>query len=595
MRATIGMDLEGAWAAEEVASTATRWCSAGSGSGSTPRTGERFRITHPYGIDDIVADDRGRQHDRGHRRGAGRVRPGAEQPDRPVPEVGPGRGARPPRPVTSATRASTTRWSAARTTPTSSGSSSSTRPPARCSAQVGFTDLFSVQGRYATNSGVDLDQATYTLGRGRHRRRRGLRDQRARARPSRSSATPTLGYRTTRLRGSDGRYYGRFPVTGPVPAGTQVEVVNSGDQPGGAQDARRWSTSSGSTSVNYDADAQTLHRAGAPPATGRQPGADRDRVRPARRPPFTGVVAPPPTITVTSAARRLHDRAADRLRAGRSCPAAPVAAATADTPADRRADREAGRHRLDRRDRHVRVDADRRPAGDPDRRRPPPPPTFVPTAPGTYMFSLAVRGPGGTGRPGHRDRERERPRPAPRADAGADQTVVRGRTVTLDGSRVDRCRVVLVAAGLRPGGDADRRHDGEADVHLPGAGPAGRARPEPDVRLRQRPGGAGADRRATRPASRPTRSSSGRRRRRCTGLAVRYRTGNNEWRISGTSNLLAGQRVTAVLGSTLTGRVIGTPAAVDAAGAFSIRLNRPGPGRPDRHAPRSAWCSADRR
>ena len=63
-----------------------------------------------------------------------------------------------------------------------------------------------------------------------------------------------------------------------------------------------------------------------------------------------------------------------------------------------------------------------------------------------------------------------------------------------------------------------------------------------------------------------------------TGLTVRYRTGNNEWRISGSSTLIAGQRVTAVLGSTLTGRVIGTPVAVDATGAFSIRVTGPVPG-----------------
>jgi hypothetical protein len=63
-----------------------------------------------------------------------------------------------------------------------------------------------------------------------------------------------------------------------------------------------------------------------------------------------------------------------------------------------------------------------------------------------------------------------------------------------------------------------------------------------------------------------------------TGITARYRTGNNEWRISGTSNLTAGQRVAVVLGSTLTGRVIGTPATVDAAGAFSFRVTGPAPG-----------------
>ena len=39
-----------------------------------------------------------------------------------------------------------------------------------------------------------------------------------------------------------------------------------------------------------------------------------------------------------------------------------------------------------------------------------------------------------------------------------------------------------------------------------------------------------------------------------------------------------GQRVAVVLGSTLTGRVIGTPATVDAAGAFSLRVTGPAPG-----------------
>jgi hypothetical protein len=53
------------------------------------------------------------------------------------------------------------------------------------------------------------------------------------------------------------------------------------------------------------------------------------------------------------------------------------------------------------------------------------------------------------------------------------------------------------------------------------------------------------------------------------GVTARYRT-RGEYRISGTTNLLAGQRVTAVLGSTLSGRVIGT-ATVDALGAFTIR------------------------
>jgi hypothetical protein len=51
--------------------------------------------------------------------------------------------------------------------------------------------------------------------------------------------------------------------------------------------------------------------------------------------------------------------------------------------------------------------------------------------------------------------------------------------------------------------------------------------------------------------------------------AAEYRAGS-EWRVSGTSNVLAGQRVAVVLGSALTGRVLGF-ANVDALGAWSFR------------------------
>ena len=44
------------------------------------------------------------------------------------------------------------------------------------------------------------------------------------------------------------------------------------------------------------------------------------------------------------------------------------------------------------------------------------------------------------------------------------------------------------------------------------------------------------------------------------GITVRYRTGKTEWRVDGTSSMPTGQRVAVVLGSTLTGPVIGTTA-----------------------------------
>ncbi len=51
---------------------------------------------------------------------------------------------------------------------------------------------------------------------------------------------------------------------------------------------------------------------------------------------------------------------------------------------------------------------------------------------------------------------------------------------------------------------------------------------------------------------------------------ARYRTSTGTWRVTGSTSLIAGQRVTIVLGANAQGKTIGS-ATVDAAGAFSIR------------------------
>jgi hypothetical protein len=172
---------------------------------------------------------------------------------------------------------------------------------------------------------------------------------------------------------------------------------------------------------------------------------------------------------------------------------------------------------------------------------------------------------------------------APVAGASADtpavlgQTVQRGRAVALDGSR-----------STTAGSYSWRQISGPA-VTLSGAGTAKPtftyplqllpASPGPNptyiftndpvvLELTVRnPAGISTDQVAIRP------QADG-----FNGLTVRYRTSNNEWRIAGRTNLIAGQRVSAVLGSTLTGRVIGTPATTDATGAFAIRATGPAPG-----------------
>jgi hypothetical protein len=67
------------------------------------------------------------------------------------------------------------------------------------------------------------------------------------------------------------------------------------------------------------------------------------------------------------------------------------------------------------------------------------------------------------------------------------------------------------------------------------------------------------------------------------GVTAGFRTVSREWRVTGTSTIHAGQRVTVVLGPLATGRTIGT-AAVDNVGAFSIRAGA----LPDPTAPATA-------
>ncbi|MFI5492373.1 PKD domain-containing protein [Actinoplanes sp. NPDC051859] len=569
VRATIGMDLEGAWAAEEVREGDQMVFGRVRIRFDAPE-GERYRITHPYGIDDIVAGDKGVNMTEDIGTGAGafgqaltsRIGPflkwdPAVAPAAPAGYIGdPGTDHRV---VGSPYNTNFVRIE--RLNPTTGA----------VQAQVGFTDLFSVQGKYATNSGVDLDQATYTVGPDG----RGVIEVFATSEPGQIIevvGNDTLGYRGARLRGANGRYYGRFPVTRAPAAGTQVEVVNSSDQP--AMHKKRTVVDVVRIdSVAYNADAQTLSvtasssdKAGNPALTVTGFGA--------LGAPFTGVVAPPATITVTSAAGGTST--APLIGSGQVfAPAAPVAAAVADTPAI------IGQTvKLDGRTTTGEVDtyAWTQVSGPAVTLTNPSSAlaTFVPTAQGVYRFTLAVRGPGGTAVP-VTVTVNVTASTGPRADAGPDQTAVRGRTVVLDGSRSTvsesySWRQVSGPAVTLTGATTARPtflYTAQAMPATPGPNAAFVFDNSPvvlELTVRN-PAGISIDQVVVRPMA----ETLG-------GSAVRYRTGNNEWRISGTTSLTVGQRVTVVLGSTLTGRVIGTPATVDAAGAWSLRVTGPVPG-----------------
>ncbi|MEU4157684.1 hypothetical protein [Actinoplanes sp. NPDC026670] len=567
----IGLDLEGAWAAEEVRDgdqmvfgrVRIRFDAV---------EGTRYRITHPYGVDDLTATDRGvnMTEDIGTTPGAfgqaigSRIGPFLKWDPSVAPAAPAGYTGDPGVDHKVVGSPYATNFVRVEQLDPASGA---------VIADLGFTDVFSVQGRYATNSGVDIDQATYTVGSDGT----GVVEVYASSEPGQSievTGNSQLGFRTTKLRGSNGHYYGRFPVTGSVPAaGATIEVVNSGDRPV-AKKTRKLVDVVRVTDARYDADAGTLTVAATssdtdstPPqlsVTGYGPIAG----------PFTGVVAPPATVTVTSSSG--GSTTVPLTGSGRAfTPDLPVASAVATTGAV------AGQKvTLDGSGSTGAIDTySWTQTGGPAvilTGAATPIATFVPVQAGTYTFRLAVSGPGGAASPLTVPVTVTGTAPAA-ANAGPDQTVVRGRTVTLDGSastgvetfewtQVSGPTVALTGArSSKP----TFTYPNQAMPAAPGPNAAFVYDNEPVVlQLTTRnPSGSSTSRVTVRPQAETF-----------NGLTVRYRTGNNEWRISGASNLLAGQRVTAVLGSTLTGRVIGTPATVDAAGTFSIRVTGPTPG-----------------
>lgn len=571
VQATVGLDVEGAWANEEVVDGDQMVFGRVRIRFAAP-AGQRFRITHPYGIDDLTATDRGisMTEDIGTTPGAfgqvlnGRVGPflkwdPAVAPAAPAGYVGnPG--------VDHKVVGSPYNTNFVRIEQLNPATGA-------VIGQVGFTDLFSVQGRYATNAGVDIDQATYTVG----SNGTGVVEVYASSEPGQSIqvlGNAALGFRTTRLRGQGGHYYGRFPVTGSVPDGATVEVVNAGDNPV-AHKTRALIDVVHVGRAEYDADARTLTvTAGSSDEDGTPGMLSVTGFGPLTGQPFTNVSVPPTAITVTSssggAATASVAGTGDVLR-----PCAPVAAATVDNPVI------LGQAvRLDGSGSTGEIDtyAWTQTAG---------PPvtltgagaataTFVPAEAGAYVFTLTVTGPGGTGAPTSVTLNAINA-VAPTADAGVDQTVVRGRVVALDGSRSRTAetfswRQVSGPAVTLTGATSARptfTYPMQAMPAVPGPNAAYVADNAPvvlELTVRN-PAGVATSQVTVRPQ--PEQLS---------GIAARYRTGNNEWRVTGTTDLPAGQRITVVLGSTLTGRVIGTPATVDATGAFSVRVTGPAPG-----------------
>ncbi|MFG1608409.1 hypothetical protein [Actinoplanes sp. NPDC049265] len=572
VRATVGLDLEGAWANGEVIDGDQMVFGRIRIRFAAPE-GQRFRITHPYGIDDIVATDKGvnMTEDIGTTPLAfgqalnSRVGPFLKWDPAVLPAAPAGYTGDPGVDHKVVGSPYNTNFVRIEQLDPATGA---------VTAQVGFNDLFSVQGRFATNAGVDIDQATYTT----NADGTGFVEVYATSEPGQAievASNPALGFRGTRLRGQNGKYYGRFPVTTEVPDGATIEVVNNSDRPVARKTAKLVDVVR-ITGVQYNANNGRLQVSATSSDDDASPGVlTVDGFGPITGQPFTGVQAPPPSITVRSSGG--GSATAALTGTGRLfLPDRPVAAATVANPVvvgqTVQLDGSGSTGQIDSYA-WTQVSGPAVTLAGADQ----PVATFVPTAVGDYAFTLTVTGPGGVSQPVTLT-EQVIDVQAPTADAGVDQTVVRGRAVALDGSRsravetyswrqVSGPAVTLTGAtGAKP----TFTYPAQTLPATPGPNPAFVFDNAPivlELTVRN-PGGIATDQVIVRPAADNF----------IGGITARYRTGNNEWRVSGTNSLLAGQRVQVVLGSTLTGRTIGAAASVDTTGAWAVRVTGPAPG-----------------
>ncbi|HYN94408.1 MAG TPA: hypothetical protein VES42_11220 [Pilimelia sp.] len=568
--ATIGLDLEGAWAQEEVIEGDQMVFGRVRIRFDAP-TGQKYRITHPYGIDELVSDDGevNSTEDIGTTPGAfggalnSRIGPFLKWDPAVAPAAPAGYVGNPAvdhRVVGSPYGTNFVKID--RIDPATGA----------VLAEVGRTDLFSIQGRYATNAGVNLDQATYTVGADG----KGVVEVYASSEPGQSievTGNAALGYRTTRLRGQDGRYYGRLPVTGSVAVGAAVEIVNVSDNPV-TRKTRALVDVVNVTRASYDAGQHTLTVVADSSDRDATPGAlSVTGFGPLTATPFANVLAPPATITVTSS--RGGSTTVPVIGAGAAMqPGAPVAAAV--TPVNAvvgqtvTLDGSASLGAIDSYAWRQTSGPAATLSGANTARA-----TFVAPAVGTLTFQLVVTGPGGASDPMTVTAVIKALSGPMVAKAGPDQTVVRGRTVTLDGSGTEGANSLSWRQVAGPTVTLTGATTARPTFTLPLIALPAAPGPNPTYVVNNAPltfelaaagpGGSGTDQVVVTPQ--PETLSN---------VAAQYRT-RGEWRISGVSNVLAGQRVTVVLGPDLRAQVIGS-GTIDATGAFDVRTTTPNPG-----------------
>ena len=438
---------------------------------------------------------------------------------------------------------------------------------------IGETRQFSLQGRLATNSGLDVQSATYsTDGAGN-----GFLDVLASSESGQVIQVPansSLGTPTITLRGDGGRYFARIAMPNPPPAdGATITVRNVSDNPASTKTIKVVDQVTIERAV-YDADARTLtveatsSDAGAPALSVGQFGAMTSGVA-----TYSNVQVPPAVVTVTSAAGGSAQRSVT-ITGGAFSAEAPMAAFTGPSNAQvgQRVTFDAGASLGDVTGYSWTITGPGGTTTGSARTI-----DLTPTAVGTYSIQLVVSGPGGTSEQMTGTLEVTEVQDAS-ANAGPDQTVNRGTLVRLDGSASTGAATYSWKQLSGPsvnlsGADTAKPSFTYPLMPLPtstaaSGNPGYTVNNEPIVLELTTKGVNGVEAKDTVTLNPQAES--------ITGIDARYRT-RGEWRVSGTSSILAGQRVAIVLGSGVTGRLIGT-ANVDAAGTFSLRNSAAAPG-----------------
>jgi len=420
-------------------------------------------------------------------------------------------------------------------------------------------DLFTLQGKVATNAGVAPQSVTYT----RTSADGGYLDVFATSQPDQSIEVSGSGVSTTRLRSdAEGRYFGRVSYSGSNPP-PSVKVSNSSDRP--RTDVEVTVTDQVLvTSAVYDTGARTLavratssdgHEAPALTVQGFGPlGSDGTATF-----SMSGAL-PPASVTVTSG-RSGADTAPVTVTGGALEPDHVVA----QTPPSL----------LVQQGQQVLLDGSAsqnatsyawtQVGGTPSvtiANAGSPLASFIaPATATTLTFRLTAAGPGG---PSTADTQVTIQRVAPPiANAGAPQSVLQGSTVTLDASGSQGATGYSWTQTGGPAVTLNGRTTARPTFTMP-------ATNDPLMFQVTVTGPGGSDVAVAQVSPRPDV---------LTVDQAEYRTSKGEWRISGTASITTGNQVTVYIGGTPgTGTRVGAPATVDALGVWSIRLNGPNPG-----------------